>query len=64
MQGYIPNSDEFMYQDPEQIDEYCEWQQFAKFLVKDNSIKDFSVQQPENRRRLRRYITVKSKQTS
>ena len=32
MQGYIPSSDDFMFQDPEQVDTYCHWQPFTHFL--------------------------------
>ena len=61
MQGYSPNSDEFMSQDPEHIDEYQEWQRFAKFLVKDEKLNAGSGavkvnRPPENRRRLKRYL--------
>ena len=63
MQGYIPYSDEFMYQDPECVDEYQEWQQFAKFLIIDEKLqKEKSnevtlFRRPGNRRRLKRYLT-------
>ena len=67
MQGYIPYSDEFMYQDPECIDEYREWQQFAKFLLIDEKLHKQQTNKvtmartllrpPGNRRRLKRYRT-------
>ena len=40
MQGYIPYSDEFMAQDPESIDQYREWQRFARFLEVDRLLRD------------------------
>ena len=63
MQGYIPYSDEFMYHDPECVDEYREWQQFARFLLIDEKIQQeksndkILFKSPGYRRRLKRYLT-------
>lgn len=57
MQGYVPFSDEFLYQDPECIDEYREWQEFAKFLIIDEKLNKNQLRPPENRRRLKRHLT-------
>jgi len=58
MQGYIPCSEQFMYQDPERVDEYREWQQFAKFLLIDEKLQaEKSTQVNIFRRRLKRYLT-------
>ena len=39
MLGYSPSSDEFMSEDPEQLDEYREWQRFAKFILVEEQAK-------------------------
>ena len=38
MHGLFPQSEEFMFWDPEHIEEYGEWQCFAEFLEKEVSI--------------------------
>lgn len=58
MQGYIPYSDDFLFQDPEQIDEYKEWQSFARFLVKDKNQNINRLNEPEKRRRLKRHLLL------
>jgi len=40
MHGLFPQSEEFMFLDPEHIEEYSEWQCFAEFLEKEVSIPD------------------------
>ena len=34
MHGLFPQSEEFMFWDPEHIEEYSEWQCFAEYLEK------------------------------
>ena len=36
MHGLFPQSEEFMFLDPEHIEEYGEWQSFAEFLEKED----------------------------
>ncbi len=45
MQGLIPNSDEFMSWDPEQVDSYYGWQKFNKIVHDDKIIVKVSERQ-------------------
>ncbi len=38
MYGLFPHSEEFMFWDPEHIEEYDEWHCFAEFLEKEDII--------------------------
>ena len=38
MQGLFPHSEEFMFWDPEHIEDYQEWQRFAEFLASEDKI--------------------------
>jgi hypothetical protein len=40
MPSYIPLSDELLFQDPEQIDDYHGWQQFTDYLKREDTIRD------------------------
>lgn len=48
MYGYLPQSNDFMFQDPEHIDEYREWQRFARLLAAEQKTK---LRQAGNRNR-------------
>ena len=44
MSGYSPQSDDFLNKDPECIEEYSEWQRFARFLVDDKKTDKINIQ--------------------
>jgi len=49
MQGLIPDSDEFMFWDPEQVDAYFGWQKFCPVVNNENNRVSVSEQQESKR---------------
>jgi len=49
MQGLVPDSDEFMFWDPEQVDVYFGWQKFSPVVNNDNNRVTVSEQQESKR---------------
>ena len=57
MQGYFPKSDELMLWDPETIDEYEDWQRFARYLVAGKNSRSPNFRRP----RMKRHFIVDGK---